>query len=304
MRYKTAGREHWMAGEKYDILLIGHVSKDIEVTGRKEERSVGGAALYSSFAIRSQGAKACVLTKLAYEDENLLDCFEMPREDIICLPSRQTTSIRNEFFSADKERRSCTAVGIADPYTVSDIPPVKAKIYDLCGLIAGDYDNDVIDVISKQGKVAADLQGFLRRAVDGRMLYADWTEKRAYIPKISFLKADAAEAEVITGISDRYDAARQLSDWGAGEVMVTYNTEVIVYDGHDFYKEPLKPRNLSGRTGRGDTCFGSYIAKRLTATPEESLLYAAAAVSLKMETPGPFKGTAEDVKQYIDAFYR
>jgi sugar/nucleoside kinase (ribokinase family) len=122
--------------------------------------------------------------------------------------------------------------------------------------------------------------------------------------KYLFLRQTPPEAEVITGISDRYDAARQLSDWGAGEVMVTYNTEVIVYDGHDFYKEPLKPRNLSGRTGRGDTCFGSYIAKRLTATPEESLLYAAAAVSLKMETPGPFKGTAEDVKQYIDAFYR
>ena len=37
---------------------------------------------------------------------------------------------------------------------------------------------------------------------------------------------------------------------------------------------------------------------------EEALLYCTALVSLKMETPGPFKGTRQDVLDYIEQFYR
>ncbi|GAH32478.1 unnamed protein product, partial [marine sediment metagenome] len=64
-----------------------------------------------------------------------------------------------------------------------------------------------------------------------------------------------------------------------------------------------KPRNLSGRTGRGDTCFSAYITERLNKGVEEALLFAVALVSFKMEKPGPFKGTREEVEDYIKKYY-
>jgi len=76
-----------------------------------------------------------------------------------------------------------------------------------------------------------------------------------------------------------------------------------VYDG-TYYKVPLKPLNLIGRTGRGDTCFGAYLSKRLNNSISESLLYAAALVSLKMGKSGPFRGTKEDVEHFIERFYQ
>jgi sugar/nucleoside kinase (ribokinase family) len=85
--------------------------------------------------------------------------------------------------------------------------------------------------------------------------------------------------------------------------MITHNTEVIIYDGEKFYAAPLKARNLTGRTGRGDTTFAGYLSMRLHHSIEDSVLYAAALVSLKMETPGPFMGTEEDVREYIRQFY-
>jgi sugar/nucleoside kinase (ribokinase family) len=85
--------------------------------------------------------------------------------------------------------------------------------------------------------------------------------------------------------------------------MITHNTEVLVYDGKEIYACPLKPRNLSGRTGRGDTCFSGYITERLTSDIPTALLRAAALVSLKMETPGPFMGTRADVEEFIRLFY-
>lgn len=58
-------------------------------------------------------------------------------------------------------------------------------------------------------------------------------------------------------------------------------------------------------TGRGDTTFGAYLAKRMTgASIADALLFATAAVSRKMESPGPITGTEADVYDYIHTFYR
>jgi sugar/nucleoside kinase (ribokinase family) len=136
------------------------------------------------------------------------------------------------------------------------------------------------------------------------MSFHDWPEKLSMLSKIRFLKTDAAEAEILTGSKDRAKAAKMLYDWGAKEIMITHNTEVIIYDGKKIYAEPLKPRNLSGRTGRGDTCFSAYITERLTKDIPEALLTAAALVSLKMEKPGPFNETRAELEAYIKEFYR
>ena len=79
---------------------------------------------------------------------------------------------------------------------------------------------------------------------------------------------------------------------------------MLAFDGEKIYTCPVKARNLSGRTGRGDTTTGSYLAMRLNgASVPEALRYATACVSLKMETPGVFRGTKADVLAYLDAFY-
>ena len=78
---------------------------------------------------------------------------------------------------------------------------------------------------------------------------------------------------------------------------------MLAYDGERVYTCPIKARNLSGRTGRGDTTFAGYITERQRAGVEEALLYCTALVSLKMETPGPFQGSRKDVEDYIRMFY-
>ena len=53
-----------------------------------------------------------------------------------------------------------------------------------------------------------------------------------------------------------------------------------------------------------DTTFAGYITERQRVGIREALLYCTALVSLKMETPGPFQGTRQDVLDYIREFYR
>ena len=107
----------------------------------------------------------------------------------------------------------------------------------------------------------------------------------------------------MTGCTDRKEAAKHLYSWGAKEILITHNTEVLAYDGNEFRTCPIRARNLSGRTGRGDTTFAAYINERLSHSVPEALLTATATVSLKMETPGPLKGNRADIEKYIDEFY-
>ena len=79
--------------------------------------------------------------------------------------------------------------------------------------------------------------------------------------------------------------------------MITHASEVLVYNGKELFAAPFNPSKLSGRTGRGDTCFAAYMTRRLNHGIEESLLYAAALTSIKMEKPGPFRGTIAEVLQ-------
>ena len=59
-------------------------------------------------------------------------------------------------------------------------------------------------------------------------------------------------------------------------------------------------RSSVGRTGRGDTVFAAYMSRRLDHDPADSLRFAAALVSLKMEKAGPFSGTLGDVLERME----
>lgn len=293
--------------KQYDTLTIGHISLDYNIDYQDNlVIEVGGAVIYSGASAYAGGHKVGVVTKLAQSDKERLSEFVIPKEDIYYIPSAKSTSIRNKYFTKDKEKRLCTCISQADPFTISDIPDTDCKIYHLAGLIYGDFDGKLIKELSKKGRVAVDVQAFLRHShgENTEMYFEDWAEKKELLPYITYFKTDAAEAEILTGQSDRTVAAKLLHSWGAKEVVITHNTEVLAYDGTTLATCPIKARNLSGRSGRGDTTFASYITERLHSDLTDSLLWATATVSNKMEKTGPYKGNRQTIQAYIDEFYK
>ena len=94
-------------------------------------------------------------------------------------------------------------------------------------------------------------------------------------------------------------AARKLAAHGPREIVLTQSSGVTVYADGKTYQAPFTPRNLSGRTGRGDTCFGTYVAKRLSLSPEDACRWAGAVTTLKQEQPGPWRGSPADVEALL-----
>ena len=292
-------------GKTYDVLVIGPVSLDHNIDYQGNERKeLGGAVVASGFAAAKSGNKTALFTKLNPADADVEARFADSGADLYWKESKATCSIRNQYFTADKEKRACTSMGVCDPFKFEELPDIQTKIYHFAGLVYGDFDGALFAEAAKHGKVAVDVQCLLRHVeADKTMAFHDWAEKMEYLPCIDYLKTDAAEAEILTGTDDRVAAAKMLYDWGAKEILITHNSEVLVYDGKDIYTCPIKARNLSGRTGRGDTTFAGYITERQRAGIAEALQYCTALVSLKMETPGPFQGTRQAVLDYIKEFY-
>ena len=274
---------------KYDLMLIGPATRDVNIdyTG-KEVHEIGGAVFFCAAAAKAAGANLFASVKIHPNDTDIIDAFKLDSDHVAILPSETTTLMQNTYFTADRERRKAECLAQSVPITPDQIPEVDSRLYHL----------------KTRGKASADIQGSLRHNEGGLINFHDWSDKLEYLKYFDFLKTDAAEAEILTGLTDRREAAKQLYAWGAKEILISHNSEMLVYDGKDFFTCPVKARNLSGRTGRGDTTFGAYLAKRMTGSPiAEALLFATAAVSLKMEAPGPLSASEADIQKYIDEFY-
>ena len=176
-------------------------------------------------------------------------------------------------------------------------------------IIAGEIDFEMIHFISNKFPIALDAQALMRKVFpDGATEYTDWDDKLEILPLVSYFKVDATEAAILTGFDTethegRVSAAEKIVEWGAKESVISHHKELIAVTESGVVFSPLKNRNLLGRTGRGDTSFTTYITERLNKNSADAVKYAAALTSLKMEIPGPFKKTRQDVEAFIRDFY-
>lgn len=281
--------------------MLGHISQDVLIDHQNVRQDiVGGAVVYSSFAAGSAGKRVKIITKLADKDLHILKNLQHPLVDWDVLPSKQSTSIKNIYFTADKERREVILLSQADPFVLEEVQ-AEASIYHLAGLFGGEIPDSLVLPLAKRGKVALDAQGVLRCLDEQKnLVFRDWGRKQELLPYITYFKTDAAEAKILTGLDDREKAARLLYSWGAQEVMLTHNTEVMACHQGNIHTAPFTNSNNSGRTGRGDTAFAAYLAWRQDHDAAESTRFAAALCSLKMEKPGVFRGTLDEVHKRME----
>jgi len=285
---------------EYDILMIGHFAKDRLVVDGAGESASGGAVYYGSVALRRLGIRVAVATRLHPDDFARLDELRQEGVEVFAAPASATTGIENIYNSADMERRICKPLGFAGPIRPEDIPDVSARVYLLVPIVAGEVDLPLLRRMAARGPVGMDVQGFVRVPEGDTLLFKHWPDMAGGLACITYLKVDKAEAELLTGETDLALAAKKLAAYGPREIVLTQSSGVTVYAEGKLYQAPFRPRNLSGRTGRGDTCFATYVGKRLTFSPEEACHWAGAVTTLKQEKPGPWRGSLAEVKALLE----
>jgi len=286
---------------EYDILMIGHFAKDRLVVDGMGESASGGAVYYGSVALHRLGVRVAIVTRLHPNDFPRLDELRQEGVEVFVTPAPATTGIENIYKSADMERRVCKPLAFAGPFRPEEVPDVSAKVYLLVPIVAGEVDLPLLKRMAARGPVGMDVQGFVRVPEGDALLFRHWPDMAEGLACITYLNVDRAEAELLTGETDLAVAATKLAALGPREIVLTQVSGVTVYANGRIFQAPFTSRSLAGRTGRGDTCFATYVGKRLSSSPEEACRWAGAVTTLKQERPGPWRGSPAEVRALLES---
>jgi sugar/nucleoside kinase (ribokinase family) len=288
----------------YDVLCIGNYTKDTIISPAGITYVDGGAVNYAAHAVVRLGLKVAVVTRLAQEDSRVVEKFN--QSGIECFPTYtpQSTCMRLEYPTTDPDIRSLSVTGTAGSVTAGEIENLQARSAIIGSSLRGEVGLDVLRALREKNMLlAADVQGYVRVLRGQELKYEPWGEMQETLSHVDILKSDAVEAEFLTGENDIYKAARTYAQMGPKEIVLTHKDGLLVYAGGEFYSMGFYPQQLTGRSGRGDTCLGSYVAMRLSLPAREAGIWAAAVTSLKMENQGPFNRTKAEVEALIRSKY-
>ncbi len=290
--------------KSYDLLCIGNYTRDTIISPSGVRHVDGGAMNYSAYAAHQLGLQVAVVTRLAEQDRRVVDRFTQAGIDCFATYTPCSTTMRLEYPTNDPDVRHLSVASTAGSINLRDIQDITTRAAVIGTSFLGELDLDVIYALkAKNVFLGADMQGFVRVLRDQSLFYEPWDDIGVVLPYLDVLKADAVEAQCLTGESDIFQAARVFSQLGAKEIVLTHKDGVVVYTNGEFYPAPFHSRNLSGRSGRGDTCLGAYMAMRLSLPPSTATVWAAAVTSLKMEKLGPFDRSFTEVAAFITEKY-
>ncbi len=287
--------------DAFDIVMIGNFAVDKLIVDGVEETASGGGVYYGSVVISRLGLSVAVVTRLHPSEFPRLQELRDEGVEVIATPAEDTSGIANYYQSSDMERRICKPIGFGGAYKLEEIPDLKAGVIMLSPLYAGEVDLPLLKSLSQRAPLAMDIQGFVRVPVVDGLEFQPWLEMAEGLRQITYLKVDKAEAEYLTGETDLSLAAHMLQAMGPKEIVMTQSSGVTVFADGEFHTAPFTPRSLAGRTGRGDTCFSTYIAMRQGEDAATACQWAGVITSLKQEVPGPWKGTRQQVVEMIEA---
>ena len=287
----------------YEITFVGHMCYDeIIPFGGKPRVAPGSAVLCGAMVAARIGKKVAAVVKMARQDEAILQPMKEIGVDTFVIPSAETTFSRVLHESENVDERKLTLVKSAGLISMADVPPLLSECVHLAGISDTEFDMALMKGLKARGySLSADMQSFVRHVTPAThdIEFSDVADKREIAAMMDRLKLDVVEARILTGSDDLEKAGVRVESWGCPEVLITHSEGVLARVRGRTYYEKFSNRNVSGRTGRGDTTFAAYLAWRLDHEVAESLKFAAALVSIKMETPGPFKGTLEDVARRL-----
>lgn len=287
--------------KKYDIVFIGHVTIDEIVAFEGSARGVpGGAPLFGARAAAVTGKKIAVITRIAKEDKYLIETLEKAGVDVYLQSAQNTTHMRVVHPSSNVDERLMYQTQDAGFFTIEELPSFEANLVHLGALTDREFTMEFMQELKvRDFRLSVDMQGFVRQVDEASRIirFGDVPVKQAIMGLTDFVKLDVVEAKILTGTDNISEAAAICEGWGSRETLITRSDGILVRSMGKDYFEGFSNRSSAGRTGRGDTTFGAFLARRLDHSIEESIKFAAFLASIKMETSGPFNGTYEDVLQ-------
>ncbi|MGH8250122.1 MAG: PfkB family carbohydrate kinase [Steroidobacteraceae bacterium] len=289
----------------YDFITVGNYTKDTIVSAAGTRHVDGGGYNYAAHAAALAGLTVAAVTRRAVEDCRVTAPLTSAGIDVFAYDSPNSTLMRLEYPTANVDERILSVAAVADPIGPEQLNGLSAHTILVTASIRGEVSLPTLQRMKDRcERMAIDVQGFVRVvSPEGRLRYEAWPERNQVLGMTDILKTDAVEAEFLTGTPDIRAAARALAALGPREIVLTHKDGLLVLADGEYLEAAFFPAELRGRSGRGDTCVGSYASRRISAEPPEAARWAAAVTSLKLEAEGPIRRSRADVDRLLRERY-
>jgi sugar/nucleoside kinase (ribokinase family) len=282
-----------------DILLVGHVTCDLETADPNSPCRLGGTVSFAAVTAVRLGRKPVVVTRAAAHT----DLSELPDGiDLHVLPSPTTTTFANVY--TDHGRVQFTYAQ-ALPITADDIPPhVRQPQAVLIGPLVNEIGADVAALFPEETLVVAGPQGWMREwDATGRIHAKPWDNAGDILPHLNVLVLSLEDIDYDLSRLDPFIAQTPLV------VLTEYRDGSTIYhrqnDGSvTQIKIPPRPANEVDPTGAGDIFATAFLIRlQETDDPVHAAHFANITASFGVEQVGVAGiPTRDQVLAYMAAF--
>jgi sugar/nucleoside kinase (ribokinase family) len=269
-----------MATLNSDVCIVGHFALDtITVPGRdKPFHNLGGAATYTSFAVKTLEGKASVISRVGGDfpeaymwwlHEEGIDVSAVKR-----YPQETTTHFELAYTKDFERTLKLTCKGY--PISPDDIPKdLHAKAVHIAP-ITNELSYETIKHLKGCCEILSlDPQGFLRSFDENGNVTQNLQADKRILSLINVYKSCQDELYAITGQSELKAAVRAVHDFGVETVIVTMGEKgaLLSVEGAQYSIPACKSKVLVDPTGAGDVFMGGFLTEYLR--QKESLWCAA-----------------------------
>jgi len=247
------------------ILVVGSATIDTNVLPSGTIRKIGGVVTYAGLALRQFGIDAHVVTNAARVDDGVLDPLRGEGITVFRGDSPSTTRFTNHI---DGDERWQEMPSAAEPIGAGQFTSLPAR-YDhihLGPLHPGDISVEALHAMGHCGpSVSVDIQGFVRRVVDGRVCPGVSMVVRDALHVSDIVKADPDELSALLAVLGM-DAAELMREFALRELVVTQGRRggyVLDRTGAPYPYAAVEVDRIDDPTGAGDVFMADYLAARL-----------------------------------------
>lgn len=278
-----------------DIVVVGHLSRDLLVTPEITREALGGGTAYAmlapSLGISKCGIVSCVGGDF---DEEYMRALVKSGLDVtgVSREGQHTTRFVNQYDSNDVRTQRVEA--IAGPIRKNALLEhhLQSRTIHFCPLI-GEIDISCIKAAKEAGAlVSLDPQGFLRTVQGDHVVPKEWADRAAVLEHVDILKLDEDEIQSAVGTGPEIDAAGKILNEGPEIVIVTRDRRgSTIYTQEDNIDiPPVLADQLVDATGSGDTyAIGFLVEYTRNENLRQAGVFGASCASFNLETMGPYE---------------
>lgn len=281
-----------------DILLVGHVTRDLIGTDQQGPYRLGGTVSFAAITALRLGRQPTIITRAA-TDTNLT---ELPAEvDLHVLPSPTTTTFAN-LYTAEGRVQYCYTPAL--PITAADIAPnLRRPRVVLLGPLVDEISGDVATIFDDSTLVTAVPQGWMRQwDATGRVSSKAWTSADAILPNLDVLVLSLEDIAFDLSRLEPFFAHVPIvvvTEYRDGSTLYQRGQDGILRE----IKIPPRPAHEVDPTGAGDTFATAFIIRlQETGDPVQAARFANVTASFGVEKEGVAGiPSREQVLAYMEA---